>query len=87
MSDEQPRYYRFRCIAITCRKPFDFAPTPGQLRALRGGAIVKVVCPNCGGRVHWADPKLEKIEKQEAARAETELRAQVAAGEKESAKA
>ena len=47
-----------------CGKKFTFSPTKGQLRALKGGAKVKVICPKCIIKIYWEDPGLKKLEKQ-----------------------
>jgi hypothetical protein len=52
-------HYKLRCGK--CSKTFEFYPTPGQLQALRGGAMVKVICEHCGKKAYWKDPGLVKL--------------------------
>jgi hypothetical protein len=63
------RFYDFTCL--TCNKGFRFYPTPGQLRALEGGAQVKTIC-GCGKKYYYSDGGLKKLLKFEESMAALE---------------
>lgn len=71
------RFYEFACARISCKKPFEFHPTQGQLQALRCGAIVACTCSHCGDRYQWQDGGLKKLmasEEKRAALASVEIK-------------
>lgn len=48
----------------SCGTNFDFHPTPGQIQALSGGALVKVICSGCMQALYWRDGGLKKIKEE-----------------------